>query len=78
MATLQKKIKSRDLHATNLNKLFSKVEEIYKDYDEEKLEELMASLEIAETMYSKVSEINSEVEAALEGDDQVGECRRKA
>ena len=70
MATLQKKIKSRDLHATNLNKLFSKVEEIYKDYDEEKLEELMASLEIAETKYSKVSEINSEVEAALEGDDQ--------
>lgn len=70
MATLQKKIKSRDLHATNLNKLFSKVEEIYKDFDDERLEELMASLEIAETKYSKVSEINAEMEAALEGDDQ--------
>lgn len=70
MTTLQKKIKSRDLHATNLHKLFSKVEEIYKDYEEEKLEELLATLEIAEMKYSKVSELNSEVEAALEGDDQ--------
>ena len=77
MTTLQKKIKSRDLHATNLHKLFSKVEEIYKDYEEEKLEELLATLEIVEMKYSKVSELNSEVEAALEGDDDQEEMSEK-
>ena len=70
MATLQKRIKSRDLHATNLSKLFAKVEDIYKDFNEEKLSELIASLDIAETKFEKISAINAEVESQLEGEDQ--------
>ena len=67
--TIQKKVKSRDLHANNLRKLFTRVEDIYKNFEEEKIENLVASLEVAEQKYSKVQELNAEAELIIEEED---------
>ena len=62
-----KKIKSRDLQLNNIEKLFEgKIKEIYENYDDSKLEILLASLEVVEQKFQKIHELNSEVESSID------------